>query len=98
MFIPGPYHIKHKRKIYCQQSETMAIGVVEQHWPDSEDTAKLFAAAPDMLEALLFYINEFPAFRSKPVGAPNSDARKAQENLIEAEDKALAAISKVKEG
>ena len=42
--------------------------------------------------ALRFYTDAFPAFRSKPVGAPGSIERQAQDAHIEWETKALRAL------
>jgi hypothetical protein len=44
--------------------------------------------------ALRFYSDAFPAFRGKPVGAPGSIERQAQETHIEWETKALAALDR----
>lgn len=38
------------------------------------------------------YIEEYPAFRSKPIGAPHSLKRMEQERQIALEDKALKAL------
>lgn len=51
-------------------------------------------AAPELLAALKNMVSAKPAFRSKPVGAPNSVARIQQEYEIKLEDEALVAISK----
>ena len=49
------------------------------------------------LDGLLTYDRvERPAFRSKPLGAPNSTVRIQQEKLIALEDAALAALSLVR--
>lgn len=56
--------------------------------------AHLIAVAPELLEALEQYVEANPAFRLKPVGAPGSSARKAQDIHIALEDAALAAIAK----
>ena len=48
---------------------------------------------PNILAVLQFYMDAFPAFRSKPVGAPNSIERRAQETHIEWEDKARALLT-----
>ncbi|MCB0654466.1 MAG: hypothetical protein KDC85_24515 [Saprospiraceae bacterium] len=43
----------------------------------------------DQLKELLYqYVQEYPAFRALPVGAPESLARQEQERLIGLEDKA----------
>jgi hypothetical protein len=42
--------------------------------------------------ALRFYVDAFPAFRSKPVGAPGSIERQAQEVHAAQEDKARAIL------
>lgn len=58
----------------------------------------LIEAAPDLLDALeclLSYDRVVrPAFRNRPVGAPDSMARIDQDTLIRFEDKARAAINK----
>lgn len=48
--------------------------------------------APDLLEVLSRYVSAYPAFRMKPVGAPGSDKRIEQQNLMALEDTAQAAI------
>lgn len=55
---------------------------------------KLIEAAPDLLAVLQRYVNAYPAFRMKPIGAPGSPARIEQENLMALEDAAKAAIAK----
>lgn len=46
-----------------------------------------------LLAALRRYVNEYPAFRTKPVGAPESSARREQDRQIQIEDQAMAAIT-----
>lgn len=46
-----------------------------------------------LVEALSEYLIMYPAFRSKPMGAPNSEARATQDAQISCEDAALAALS-----
>lgn len=46
-----------------------------------------------LVEALEAMLAAYPAFRSKPVGAPNSDARIKQEEEIRLEDYARAALA-----
>lgn len=48
----------------------------------------------DAIAMLKEYVAEFPAFRSMPMGAPNSRARAEQEADIAREDKAKAIIAK----
>lgn len=38
------------------------------------------------------YLEEYPAFRSKPIGAPNSSKRAEQERQIALEDRAKRAL------
>lgn len=48
----------------------------------------------DLAAALRGYMQNFPIFREKPIGAPESDCRAHQEAMIELEDKAISAIAK----
>ena len=57
--------------------------------------AELFAAAPELAEALRTYISHYPAFRSKPVGAPGSQAREKQEYEIALEDEAISLLARI---
>lgn len=41
------------------------------------------------------YMQEFPAFRLKPEGSPNSDARQEQQADIAREDRALALLARL---
>ena len=45
-----------------------------------------------LYELLCWYKSTFPAFRSKPIGAPNSSARTEQDRHIEMEKRANALI------
>lgn len=54
------------------------------------------ALATDLADALEEMVREFPAFRSKPEGAPNSAARQEQERQIAREDRALELIAKAR--
>lgn len=47
-----------------------------------------------MLAILRRYMAAYPAFRIKPVGAPGSEKRVEQENLIALEDDALDIIAR----
>lgn len=47
-----------------------------------------------LIKALQAYIDHRPAFRVRPIGAPGSPARVAQQIEIEIEDQALAAIAR----
>lgn len=64
-----------------------AANPAPEHIAPSDD-----ASTPDLAHVLRFYIDAFPAFRSKPLGAPHSSARRAQDTHIEWEDKARAAL------
>lgn len=48
-----------------------------------------------MEQALRIYVATFPAFRSKPIGAPNSSVRADQQSHIAMEDMARAALAKL---
>ena len=50
--------------------------------------------ADELCAVLERYINAYPAFRMKPVGAPNSPKRIEQEGLMALEEAAMAAIAK----
>ena len=50
--------------------------------------------ADELCAILERYINAYPAFRMKPVGAPNSPKRIEQEGLMALEEAAMAAIAK----
>ena len=60
------------------------------HVEISDDNARLIIAAPDLLAVLRSYMEMFPAFRAKPVGAPESEMRAREDKLIVMEDAALA--------
>jgi hypothetical protein len=60
-----------------------------------EADARLIAAAPDLYAILQRYVASYPAFRIKPVGAPGSEKRVEQENLMALEDAAQAALARV---
>ncbi|MFA6204189.1 MAG: hypothetical protein WC710_13515 [Gallionella sp.] len=67
---------------------------------ENECGAKDIEAERDELATVLTrYVSCYPAFRMKPMGAPNSSARIEQENLMSLEDaarEALASCSGVK--
>lgn len=52
----------------------------------------LKAQRDELLACLDTYVGLYPAFRSKPVGAPGSLARQGQNFAIQLEDRAYAAI------
>lgn len=47
-----------------------------------------------LMAALQRYVNAYPAFRMKPIGAEGSPARIEQENLMAIEEQAKAALSR----
>ncbi len=51
-----------------------------------------------LLQAAESYIATRPAFRSKPIGSPGSEARREQENAIDAEDHLKAVIQTIRKG
>ena len=55
--------------------------------------ARLMAMAPRLLKALDYYVNQHPAFRVRPMGAPGSAVRQMQDFAIEQENEARAAIA-----
>lgn len=63
---------------------------------ESIANATLAAAAPDLLAVLQRYVAAYPAFRMKPIGAPGSEKRVEQENLMALEDAARAAFAKAR--
>ena len=52
------------------------------------------ATIAEMARLLEWYVTEFPAFRAKPIGAPNSIMRLKQQIHTDIEDRARAAISR----
>lgn len=48
-------------------------------------------------QTLQRYINAYPAFRIKPIGAPNSEKRDEQERLMRLEDLAKSLIKQSKD-
>ena len=54
--------------------------------------------AAELVEALNGYLDICPAFRSKPMGAPGSNARHNQTMHIGLEDRVKTLLSRVKEG
>lgn len=59
----------------------------------NDDRARLRTRVQELEGALRAYKDEFPAFRSAPVGAPGSIARRKQDDLIKMEDAARAALA-----
>lgn len=63
---------------------------------------RAFAAAaralPDLVKVLERYMDAYPAFRIKPIGAPGSAARIEQENLMALEDAAKRLIHTIGKG
>ena len=82
---PGPWQID--RFLGC------VVGTKGQPIGGEADLT-LVAAAPDLLAVLQRYVNAYPAFRIKPIGAPGSEKRIEQENLMALEDAARTAIAK----
>jgi hypothetical protein len=77
------------------QDAVLAHGLVQQ--TEIEGLKNVNADLLKALEDLLTYDRVVrPAFRSMPVGAPNSQARLDQDKLIAVEDAALAAIKRAK--
>ncbi len=97
---PGPW--KHNRgpvseSIYAPDGNGHLVAILYHGDADNQAAnARLIAAAPDLLEALEELLQHKPAFRTMPLGAPNSYARQEQYSHIAAEDKARAAIAKAK--
>lgn len=54
---PGPWIVLHKRSIHPVGRDALAVAVAEQHDKNHEANARLIAAAPRMLAALLFVRN-----------------------------------------
>lgn len=51
-------------------------------------------ATSELVAVLRRYMSAYPAFRIKPIGAPGSQARIEQENLMALEDAARNAIAR----
>lgn len=63
---------------------------------DAERIARLEAEGTRLRLIVRHYLDIAPAFRSKPVGAPNSAARVEQNEHIALEDDARAALALAK--
>lgn len=67
---------------------------------ERQANARLVLAAVQRYDELLLVVKDYlqicPAFRTKPIGAPGSDARAAQDEHIALEDRANSLIGKVK--
>lgn len=50
----------------------------------------------ELCAVLARYVGAYPAFRSKPIGAPGSRERAHQDWLIQLEDRARAALAKAR--
>lgn len=55
---------------------------------------KFKSEAAHLADLLRWYVEEFPALRVRPIGAPNSDARQKQKRHVEIEVEAKAALAK----
>lgn len=82
--------------VLMRPDETTDDAFIQIRYPTDEDMAllRVMATAPELLQALKDYVAFSPAFRSKPMGAPNSIARIGQSAHILIEDRARAAIAK----
>jgi len=56
------------------------------------ESAKRAICRDDLADMLRRYISAYPAFRMKPIGAPNSEKRIEQEMLMQLEDDANSLI------
>ncbi len=64
-----------------------------KHWDGDRGCFIVYANHYDAIASVLeSYINTYPAFRTKPVGAPGSQARDEQELKIALEDAARAVL------
>lgn len=102
-FTPGPWKLgrpwANGVTRFVQQDAAKLHFVAEARGDTAETrdaNARLIAAAPDLLQVLERYVAAYPAFRIKPVGAPGSEKRIEQENLMALEDAARAAIAKAR--
>jgi hypothetical protein len=59
-----------------------------------EERTEIILMLCDLVEELKCYRRIYPAFRTRPVGGPGSNARMTQENEIKLEDDALATIER----
>jgi len=75
-------------------ADDYTVTTISQDMNDREEYARLFAAAPELLAALKQYVATYPAFKSRPIGAPGSPARIEQDVLIAMEMAARTAIAK----
>ena len=77
--------------------DDMLYVTYDDYTRDVKDIAKinvdLLKRSRELEGVVRAYIHMFPAFRSKPVGAPGSDARRQQEGHSELEDIACAILT-----
>ena len=99
---PGPWTFGHDNGCYWVRGpanlgpQSLVVELPSNGWSDpcAEADARIIAAAPDLLTALRTLTAAAPAFRAKPMGAPNSEARRQQDAHVAAEDAARAVIAR----
>lgn len=64
--------------------------------PRGSEDAVLIAAAPELAQALRDLLRIAPAFRTKPIGAPGSEARRQQDEHIAIEDAVKTLLKRIK--
>lgn len=81
--------------IYSDARERIACFHKEE---DAQAAVTAANSHDDLVKLLERYMAAYPAFRIKPVGAPGSEKRIEQENLMALEDAARAALARATEG
>jgi hypothetical protein len=77
-------------KPYMNVPASPCVGV-SAHWMADERVSNE-VKAKRFRHLLREYMEEYPAFRAKPVGAPHSEARCEQQRRIQLEDEARALL------
>jgi hypothetical protein len=98
---PTPWQTQCEFFIVGGNPETTVADTVCQRQDSPQWTAnaafivKACNAHNKLVEALRWYVEANPAFRSMPIGAPGSPMRLKQEEALRMEDAALALLEKV---
>lgn len=96
---PGPWKVRASHSgadytfIYSDTRERIACFHKEE---DAQAAVTACNAHDELVKLLQRYMAAYPAFRIKPIGAPGSEKRVEQENLMALEDTARAALARAR--